>query len=189
MHIGLDRVQLHLDWLKTKLILDLNASGAAKRIVTRKYVYQCNLGRGVGSEQEKERPCVILQCFDGNRNSPNTIVAPITHSKSTLDVVVPIATQYKDDGSVLLDGHVLLGNIVTVSKARLGDYITRLPNHEMKLVDEAIAKSLEIWWRFQKLENIIKDKDVYIEKLLEQRQLLQNEIKTLKSKLDKQVKI
>ncbi len=106
MDIGLDRVQLYLDWLKTKLFLDLTASGASRRIVTRGYVYQCNLGRGVGSEQEKERQCVILQCFDGNRNSPNTIVAPITHTESTLDIVVPIATQYKDDGSILLDGHV-----------------------------------------------------------------------------------
>ncbi len=52
------------------------------------------------------------------------------------------------------------------------------------MVDEAIAKSLDIWWRFQKLENIIKDKDVYIEKLLKQRELLQNEIIELRAKLD-----
>jgi len=179
LDVRLDRVQLYLDWLKTKIFLDNQANSAAKRKVKRGNVYHCYLGRGIGSEEEKIRPCVILQGFDGNMNSPNTIVAPITHTTSTLDVVVPISTQYNPDGSILLDGNVLLGNIVTVSKARLGDFVTTLPISEMKQVDIALAKSIDIHKNIVKLENVIKDKDIYIGKLIEQRDNLLRQIDEL----------
>ncbi|SHH74809.1 type II toxin-antitoxin system PemK/MazF family toxin [Desulfosporosinus lacus] len=185
MDVKLDRVQLYLDWLKSKLYLDHQSNNASKRKVKRGNVYYCYLGRGVGSEEEKERPCVVLQRFDGNMNSPNTIVAPITHTSSTLDVVVPINTRYNQDGSILLDGNVLLGNIVTVSKARLGDYIATLTTPEMKQVDIALAKSIDIYKNTVKLENIIKDKDIYIGKLIEQRENLQRHLDELINSKDK----
>src|SRR3712207_7639950 len=56
---------------------------ATKRIVKRGQVYDCLLGIGVGSEESKKRPCVILQYDSANAKSPNTIVAPITDRKST----------------------------------------------------------------------------------------------------------
>ena len=65
----------------------------------------------------------------------------------------------------MLDGNVLLGNIVCVSKARLGDYVARLEPSEMKAVDEAIAISLDIKGYYDKLDNILNDKLVYIDKL------------------------
>lgn len=181
MDVDLSRVQGYLDWLKTKIFLDSQAKDASKRIVKRGNVYRCYLGRGIGSEEEKERPCLVLQSFDGNRNSPNTIVAPITRTSSTLDVVVPINTRYNSEGGILLDGNVLLGNIVTVSKGRLGDYIVTLSPSETKLINVSIAKSLGIWDSYIKLENIIKDKNEYIGKLVEQRENLQRQIDELTS--------
>ena len=188
MNIELSEVSKHLDWLKTKLYLDVKASNSPNktiRFVKRGQVYQCHFGVGVGSEQEKiYRPCVILQNYEGNRNSPNTIVAPITHSNSNLPVVVPIATQYKPDGSVLLDGHVLLGNIVTISKARLGDYITNIPSYEMKKIDEAIAISVDIYKYYKNLESRLNEKIEYISKLKMQRNQAQDELKELLELLD-----
>lgn len=176
MYVNLDRVHTYLDWLKTKIFLDNNAANASRRIVVRGNVYRCFLGRGIGSEEEKERPCVVLQRYEGNIKSPNTIVAPITHTSSIIDTVIPINTRYNQDGTILLDGNVLLGNIMTVSKARLGDYVATLSPTEMKLVDKAMAKSLDIWKNFVTLENIIKDKDAYIGKLIDQRENLQRQI-------------
>ena len=163
--IDLSKTQQYLEWLKTKLYFDSNASRASKRVVKRGEVYKCNLGLGIGSEECKERPCVVLQSDAGNFKSPNTIVAPITHTDSTLSIVVPIADKYNTSGEVILDGNVLLGNIVCVSKARLGDLVAKLEPSEMDDVDEAIAISMDIKRHYDKLKNIHDDKLVYIEKL------------------------
>jgi mRNA interferase MazF len=110
---------------------------------------------------------VVLQRDKANLESPNTIVAPITHTSSTLPVVIPISPKYNNSGDVVLDGNVLLGNIVCVSKARLGDYVAKLELSEMKAVDEAIAISLGIKGHYDKLDNILNDKLAYIDKLKE----------------------
>lgn len=163
--IELATAQKSLEWAKTMLFLNTKAKNAAKRVVKRGQVYQCKLGFGVGSEENKERPCVILQYDGANATSPNTIVAPITHSGAEVPVVVPIADKKDNTGNIVLDGHVLLGNIVCVSKARLGDYKATLTPSEMQKVDEAIGKSLDIKRHYDKLQNILKDKDDHIEKL------------------------
>lgn len=163
--IDLSNTQQYLEWLKTKLYLDSIAPKAKSRIVRRGEVYKCNLGKGIGSEECKERPCLIIQSDAGNSKSPNVIVAPITHTNSALPIVVPVADQYDSLGQILLDGNVLLGNIVCVSKARLGDYVTKLNPDEMKNVDEAIAVSLDIKRHYDTLKNILNDKLDYIDKL------------------------
>ena len=63
----------------------------------------------------KEIPCIILQYNSANASSPNTIVAPITHTTSRLPIVVPIADQFDSTGKLILDGNVLLGNVTCVS--------------------------------------------------------------------------
>jgi len=163
--ISLSKTQQYLEWLKTKLFFDSNAESAKRRVVKRGEVYKCYLGIGIGSEESKERPCVVLQRDRANLESPNTIVAPITHTSSTLPVVIPISPKHNSSGDVVLDGNVLLGNIVCVSKARLGDYVAKLEPSEMKAVDEAIAISLDIKGYYDKLDNILNDKLVYIDKL------------------------
>jgi len=165
MNVHIARISDYLDWMKQKIFLDQRASSASKRIVFRGQVYKCNLGKNIGSEQEKERPCVVLQNDSANKNSGNTIVAPISHSTSTIDVVVPITTITDQNGSTVLDGAALLGNIVTVSKARLGDLVAKLSPSDMKKIDLAIIKSTGLLQIINTKDNIIKDRDAYIEKL------------------------
>ncbi|EOC99358.1 type II toxin-antitoxin system PemK/MazF family toxin [Caldisalinibacter kiritimatiensis] len=187
--IDLSKTQQYLEWLKTKLYLDSNASRASKRVVKRGEVYRCNLGLGIGSEECKERPCVILQSDAGNVTSPNTIVAPITHTGSTLPVVVPIANKYNESGKIILDGNVLLGNIVCVSKARLGDFVTKLDSSEMEAVDEAIAISVDIKRHYDKLKNILDDKVVYIGKLKDKISVLEDELSKKEDELNRFISI
>jgi mRNA interferase MazF len=163
--IDLSRTQQYLEWLKTKLYLDSNAEKAKSRVVKRGEVYKCFLGQGIGSEECKERPCVIIQNDTANTKSPNVIVAPITHTGSRLNVVVPIEDQCDNNGEVILDGNVLLGNIVCISKARLGNCVGNLSPLEMGKVDKAIAISIDIKRHYDKLMNIHEDKLVYIDKL------------------------
>lgn len=184
MNIDLSKTQHYLDWLKDKLYLNAIAPSARRRVVYRGQVYRCKLGVGVGSEECKERPCVILQYDSANSTSPNTIVAPITHTTSTLPIVIPIADKMDASGNVILDGNVLLGNIICVSKARLGDYVTNLTPDEMKAVDKAISLSLGIEHYYTTLENMYNDKLQYIEKLKAKRSELQSELTVTKQKLD-----
>ena len=184
MNIDLTKTQQYLEWLKDKLYLNAIAPAAKGRIVTRGQVYRCKFGVGIGSEECKERPCVILQYDSANKTSPNTIVAPITHTTSKLPIVVPITAQTDASGETILDGNVLLGNITCISKARLGAYITDLPADEMKAVDKAISLSLDINHHYTTLQNMYNDKLQYIEKLKNSRTQLQAELKTKQQQLD-----
>ena len=184
MNIELVKTQQYLEWLKNKLYLNAVAPSAKNRIIYRGQVYRCNLGVGIGSEECKERPCVILQYNSANRTSPNTLVAPITHTTSTLPIVVPIAEKKDPSGKLILDGNVLLGNITCVSKARLGDYITDLSAAELKAVDKAISLSLDINHYYQALQNMYDDKLKYIEKLKANRALLQADLDLKQQRID-----
>lgn len=184
MNIDLTKTQQYLEWLKNKLYLNAIAPSAKNRIIYRGQVYRCNLGIGVGSEECKERPCVILQYNSANRTSPNTVVAPITHTTSALPIVVPIAEKKDSSGKLILDGNVLLGNITCVSKARLGDYITDLTADEMRAVDKAIFISLDTNHYYQTLQNMYNDKLQYIEKLKSNRSSLQADLATKQQYID-----
>lgn len=73
MNIDLTKTQQYLDWLKDKLYFNANAPSAGGRTIFRGQVYECNLGIGIGSEECKKRPCIVLQYNSANRSSPNTI--------------------------------------------------------------------------------------------------------------------
>lgn len=184
MNIDLTKTQQYLEWFKNKLYLNAIAPSAKNRILYRGQVYRCNLGVGVGSEECKERPCVILQYNSANRTSPNTVVAPITHTTSALPIVVPISEKKDSSGKVILDGNVLLGNITCVSKARLGDYIADLTADEMRAVDKAISISLDTNHYYQTLQNMYNDKLQYIEKLKNNRSSLQADLAAKQQYID-----
>lgn len=117
MNINLTKTQQYLEWFKNKLYLNAITPSIKNRVLYRSQVYRCNLVISVGSEECKERPCVILQYNSANKISPNTVVAPITHTTAALPIVVPIAEKKDSSGKLILDGNVLLGNITCVSKA------------------------------------------------------------------------
>lgn len=179
--VEMNKMQSYLEWTKNMMYLDTIADRAKKRSIKRGEVYRCKLGVGVGSEEGKERPCVILQANVGNAKSSNTIVAPITHTSSTLPIVVPISDKLDSDGNIILDGNVLLGNIVTVSKARLGDYICKLSSNEILKIDEAIATSIDIKRHYDTLMRKYEDKLEYIKKLKQKNEEYKGDVDILNS--------
>ncbi|MBO5429386.1 MAG: type II toxin-antitoxin system PemK/MazF family toxin [Peptococcaceae bacterium] len=106
-----------------------------------------------------------MQNDTANKNSGNVLVAPISHSFCTSPVVIPIVAQTDSNGITILDGNVLIGNMSCVSKARLDKYISKLSKQEMDAVDQAIIVQTGLLNKFNVLNNIIADKDKYIEKL------------------------
>jgi len=167
MYIELEKIQTMLDWLKSKLYLDSIAEKAKTRIVRRGEVYECNFGIGIGSEMQKIRPCVIIQGNVGNINSSNVIVAPITHTNKPLPCMAKLNPQSNNQG-IILDGFVNLSNIQTISKARLGNFISRLSKEDIKEIDRALYVSVGVISNIKNYEKRIKNLENYIEKLKNQ---------------------
>jgi mRNA interferase MazF len=165
LKIDLEKAQHIIDWVKTQLYLDTRAEKAKNRIVHRGEVYLCNFGIGIGSEMQKERPGLIIQGNVGNINSSNVIVAPITHTDKPIPSMAHISTQFDENGNIILDGQVNLSNIQTVSKARLGNFITKLSDEDMSNVDNSLYVSLGLMKNIKKYEDRIESLNKYIAKL------------------------
>ena len=118
---------------------------------------------------QKDRPCVIIQGNVGNINSSNVIVAPITHTDKPLPCMAKIESQHNNQG-IILDGFVNLSNVQTVSKARLGDFITRLSKNDIKQIDNALYVSLGLIKNINEYERKITNLNNYIERLKKQNQ-------------------
>lgn len=91
---------------------------------------------GVDSEQRGRRPCLILQNNRGNIYSPNLIVLPITSSIKRLDLPTHVFISKKDSG-LACNSIVLCENPISVSKKKLGNYVTTLSNYYMQKIAEA----------------------------------------------------
>lgn len=167
MQIELFKIQNILEWIKTKIFLDAISNNSIKRVVKRGEVYKCNLGVGIGSEMQKERPCVIIQNDNRNLKSGNTIVIPISHTNKEISCIIPIETRKDNENNTILDGYVNVSNLICISKARLSSYITTLSKAEMKKIDMEILKTLDLIGFYNKFEKQLKDKELYIDKLKE----------------------
>ena len=91
---------------------------------------------GIGSEQSGLRPAVVFQNNKGNLHSPNVIVLPLTSviKKRAQPTHVLLRA---DQTGLLKDSIVLCENPSCISKQRLQDYITTLPNSYMAQIAEA----------------------------------------------------
>jgi mRNA interferase MazF len=94
----------------------------------------------VGSEQGKARPAVIIQNDIGNHYSPVLIVAALTSGETArYDVQVEVK---EPEGGLRHNSLVLLNQIRTIDKKRVGRFWGRLSTQTMRQVDEAIKISL-----------------------------------------------
>lgn len=127
--------------------------------VVRGYIYQCNMGDVMDSEQGGIRPVIVLQNKLGNDRSGNSIIAPITSaiSKNKMPTHVPIGFEC----GLYKVSEVQLEHIRTISKRRLlfnGELqkIGEVPEHIMQQIDSAIKKSIGLIPLFFD-ENIAKE--------------------------------
>ena len=114
--------------------------------VRRGDIYYADLSPVVGSEQGGLRPVLIIQNDVGNRYSPTVIAAAITSrmSKTKLPTHIDVTRNCieKEDGSGLMrDSVILLEQIRTLDKRRLGEKMGHLDESMMRRVDDAITIS------------------------------------------------
>lgn len=95
-------------------------------------------GAATGSEQEADRPAIIVSNDTGNKHAPVVeVVYLTTKKKAGLPTHVYI-------GSAERPSIALCEQIVTVCKSRLARYIGSVTEEEMSRVDKALSKSLGI---------------------------------------------
>jgi mRNA interferase MazF len=103
-------------------------------------VWTVDLEPVVGSEQGKARPALIIQNDIGNHYSPVLIVAALTSGeRARYDVEVEVKAP---EGGLHHNSLVLLNQIRTIDKRRVGRFWGRLSTQTMCRVDRAIEISL-----------------------------------------------
>lgn len=114
---------------------------SVKPVVKRGEIYLADLSPVVGSEQGGRRPVLVIQNDIGNRFSSTVIAAAITSVTDKPKLPTHIEISKKDSG-LEKDSIVLLEQIRTIDKIRLGAQIGRLSDRIMKEVDAALVVSL-----------------------------------------------
>ncbi|NMA65809.1 MAG: type II toxin-antitoxin system PemK/MazF family toxin [Clostridiaceae bacterium] len=112
--------------------------------IKRGEIYYAESSPVIGSEQGGNRHTIILQNDKGNLHSRTTIIAAIT---SELDKArMPTHVIFTVNG-MKKKSMVLLEQIRTIDKSRLGNYVGSVDNKTMKQIDHAIAVSfgLKYW--------------------------------------------
>lgn len=111
-------------------------------------IYYADLSPVVGSEQGGVRPVLIIQNDVGNKYSPTVIAAAITSrmGKNKLPTHIDI---YADRVGLAKDSVVLLEQVRTIDKQRLGEKMGHLDESTMNAVDDAMAISLGLRFETQ----------------------------------------
>ena len=91
---------------------------------------------GSGSEQNGWRPGLVFQNNTGNKYSPNIIALPLTSSLKKANQPTHVILSGKENG-LPKDSMVLCENPERMSKERIGQYITTLPDAMMAKVAAA----------------------------------------------------
>lgn len=105
-------------------------------------VYYASLNPIVGSEQDGERPVVVVQNNLANKHSPTIIVVPITTVLKRMEL--PTHIPISKNRFLKKDSMILVEQIRAIDKKRLKAYLGHLKPEQMKLVDNAIVNVFEL---------------------------------------------
>lgn len=106
-------------------------------------IYWVNLDPTIGSEIAKTRPAVIISNNIGNQHAERVIVAPFT--SANVAKVYPFEVKLEaGEGGVVQTCKILLDQIRTVDKARLGVKLGTLPAERVDELNRAIRLSLAV---------------------------------------------
>ena len=110
-------------------------------IFTRGEMYYADLGQGIGSEQEGNRPVLIIQNDVGNKYSPTVIVAAIT-SKSDAKAKLPTHYYLDAESGLEVPSIILFEQLRTIDKKRLSSYIGKLDEQHIPGINHCLSVSI-----------------------------------------------
>lgn len=103
-------------------------------------IYFADFSPAIGSEQNGERPCVVIQNDVGNHHSPTIVVAVITSKNKNNNL--PTHIELPADNGLTTISLVLLEHLRTIDKRRLIRYLGALDERRMGKIDRALAVSI-----------------------------------------------
>ncbi|MCX7749022.1 MAG: type II toxin-antitoxin system PemK/MazF family toxin [Clostridia bacterium] len=106
-------------------------------LIKRGDIFYADLSPVIGSEQGGVRPVLIIQNDIGNKYSPTVIAAAITSQINKAKLPTHIEISAKEYGLVK-DSVILLEQVRTIDKKRLGEKIGHLDDELMDRVNEAL---------------------------------------------------
>lgn len=111
-------------------------------------IYFLDFSPSKGKEMKGPHPALVVQNDIANQVSGLTIVAAITSNLRVADL--PVGVMIKPEDSGLPKASVIhLGQIYTIDKERLGNFVGTLSTQKMSEVDRALAASMGLkdWWK------------------------------------------
>lgn len=110
-------------------------------------IFYADLSPVIGCEQGGVRPVIILQNNVGNHFSPTTIVAAITarECKNNIPTHIVVVCEGLAKTSI-----VLLEQLRTIDKSRIGDYVGCVDEQLLIDIDKALALSIGIEYLIRK---------------------------------------
>ena len=107
-----------------------------RRKILQGEIYICELGKNIGSEQNGERPCLVIQNDILNETSDVTIVLPIT-SRIKKEMPTHYELDTKDYPFLITKRNTILcEHIRCISKNRVGKLIGKLNKSDLENVLE-----------------------------------------------------
>lgn len=111
--------------------------------IKRGEIFFVNLEPTKGSEQGGTRPALIVQNNIGNQYSSTTIIAPLTSKIYQKEYPMNVFVS-KEDSGLEKDSIILLNQIRTIDKTRIGKRMGILDNATMDKVNGALKISLSL---------------------------------------------
>ena len=162
MNINLQETQTIIEATKEQIFLQGKTHTGKHAKPRRGQVFNCLLGVGVGSEFQKKRPCVVLSNTVSNINTSVIVVAPITHTHKTYPVFVPISEKRDSNGTVILSGYADLSGLRSVSSYRLAGLVCELDGADLKQIDAAMARHLDLMQYYNTLVKAAEDREKHV---------------------------
>ncbi len=110
-------------------------------VIKRGEIYYADLSPVIGSEQGGIRPILVVQNDIGNKFSPTVIAAAITSSMTKARLPTHIEIPSGKYG-LNKDSVVLLEQLRTLDKRRIGERIGEIPTSSMKQINDGLLISL-----------------------------------------------
>ena len=110
-----------------------------RRHIRRGEIYYVRLGMRQGSIQMGRRPCIVVQNNTGNKNSPTTIIIPITSQDKK---PIPTHVDLSSVRELVSGSKAIAEQVLTIDQSELGEYICRLDKWLMAKVNVALMISL-----------------------------------------------